>query len=135
MTGATHASEYVTDTVGLILRVERRKMGLTAKAIFDSAESGNFTIYVPAMAFAEILYLSEKGRISTSLQEVTDHLHRYSTYREYPMTLAVIQTAGEIIDVPELHDRLIAATARLLGLELLTNDGVMQGSSFVRTLW
>jgi predicted nucleic acid-binding protein len=87
------------------------------------------------MAFAEVLYLSERGRISTSLQEVTDYLHKYPNYKEYPMTLAVIQTAGEIIDVPELHDRLIAATARLLDLELLTNDGDIQGSSFVRTVW
>jgi len=37
--------------------------------------------------------------------------------------------------VRELHDRLIAGVARLLSLQLITNDLSIQASSFVRTLW
>ena len=59
MKNDTHGSEFVTDTMGLILRIEQRKLGPTAKGTFDSMESGNATVYVPALVFAEILYLSE----------------------------------------------------------------------------
>ncbi len=36
MTNATRTSEFVTDTMALVLRIERRKLGPTVKSIFDS---------------------------------------------------------------------------------------------------
>lgn len=135
MTSSTHPNEFVTDTMGLVLRIERRKLGPTAKSVFDSVESGDATVYVPALVFAEILYLSEKQRIDISLSEVADHLKQYPNYKEHPMSFAVIQSAAQITDIRELHDRLIAGTARLLDLDLVTNDPAIQASSFVRTVW
>ena len=135
MTSVTRTSEFVTDTVGLVLRIERRKLGPAAKSIFESVESGKATAYISALVFAEILYLSEKKRISTSLSEVGDYLDQFPNYKEYAMSLAVIQTAAQISDIPELHDRLIAATARLLDLALITNDHTIRASTFVRTVW
>jgi len=60
MTSSTRASEFVTDTMGLVLRIEQRRLPPSVKAIFDAVESGNATVYVPTMVFAEILYLAEK---------------------------------------------------------------------------
>jgi predicted nucleic acid-binding protein len=74
MTSSTRASEFVTDTMGLVLRIEQRRLPPPVKAIFDAVESGNATVYVPAMVFAEILYLAEKHRISLSLRTVAEHL-------------------------------------------------------------
>ncbi len=135
MTNSIPSSEFVMDTMGLVLRIERRKLGPTAKSILDSVESGNTTVYLPALVFAEILYLSEKRRISLSLRAVADYLKQYPNYKEYPMSFAVIQSAAQIADIPELHDRLIAGTARLLNLDLITNDPIIQASTFVRTVW
>jgi predicted nucleic acid-binding protein len=135
MTSSTRASEFVTDTMGLVLRLEQRRLPLPVKAIFDAVESGNATVYVPPMVFAEILYLAEKQRISVSLRAVAEHLEKFQCYRECPMSFAVIQAAEHITDIPELHDRLIAGTARLLHLDLITNDPTMQASAFVRTIW
>jgi predicted nucleic acid-binding protein len=67
MTNAIRVNEYVTDTMGLVLRIEKRKLTRTARSIFDAAESGQATLYIPALVFAEILYLSEKGRIGSSI--------------------------------------------------------------------
>jgi predicted nucleic acid-binding protein len=135
MSSSTPASEFVADTVALILRLENRKMGTVAETIFDSVEAGNATIYVPGMAFAEILYLSEKKRISISLTDVSNYMQRFPTCKEHPLSFAVVRAASEISDIPELHDRLIAATARQLNLELVTNDSVIQSSAFVKTVW
>jgi len=49
--------------------------------------------------------------------------------------VAVIHSASQLTDIPELHDRLIAGTARSLGLELLADDSVIQASAFVKTVW
>ena len=135
MTNATLASEFVTDTIGLVLRIERRQLSEKAKLIFDSVESGSTIVYIPVIVFAEILYLSEKRRIRTSVDEVEDYLTKYPNYKEYSLNFAVIQSAAEITDIPELHDRLIAATARHLNRELITNDSLIQAAAFVKTVW
>ena len=51
------------------------------------------------------------------------------------MSRAVIEAAAQITDIRELHDRLIAATARWLKVALITNNPVIQGSAFVNTVW
>ena len=51
MTNAILTSEFVTDTMALILRIEKRKLGTAVKSIFDSVESGNTTVYVPAILY------------------------------------------------------------------------------------
>jgi predicted nucleic acid-binding protein len=107
----------------------------TTKLIFDLTEVGEAIIYVPALVFAEILYLSERQRITVSLSTITNYFSQFSHYKEYPMSFDVICAAAQITDIPELHDRIIAGTARLLNLELITNDPVIRASQFVKSVW
>jgi len=135
MINFTPENEYVTDTMGLVLRIEKRKLSSIAKFIFEMSESGKIIIHIPSMVFAEILYLSERKRIGISLKDVAEYLKLYTNYKEYPMNFAVIESTSEINDIGELHDRLIAGTAKFLNLHLITNDPVIQASSFVKTIW
>ncbi len=135
MSSGTLASECVTDTMGLVLRLEQRRLGPTAKTLFEAMENGTILIHIPSVVLAEILYLSEKKRISLTLRAVKEYFARFPNCREFPLNLRVIQTAAEITDIPELHDRLIAATARIDNIELITNDPAIQASAFVRTTW
>ncbi len=135
MTPFTLAAEYIADTVALVVYLEKRQLGTVSQMIFDSAENSNTIIYIPAIVFAEILYLSEKGRISINLQDVKNLLQTNPNFREHPLTLEVIETAAQITDIPELHDRLISATVRHSSLELITTDAKIQNSAFVKTVW
>ena len=51
-----------------------------------------------------------------------------------PLSLEILKTAIDINDVPELHDRLIAATARYLDIPIITNDPQILKSRFVKIL-
>ncbi len=135
MSNAIQSSEFAVDTIGLVLYLERHKMGSKASDLFSAMEAGAASIIVPAMVFAEILYLSERGRIAVGLTQVDDLFSRFPMCMEQPLTLEVIRAASEITDIPELHDRLIAGTACHLGIELITNDGKIQRSAFVGTIW
>ena len=135
MTNVSLASEYVADTMALVLHLESRRSSPAVKSIFDSADLGNITIHIPAMVFAEILYLSERKRITLTLTEVESHLQTFGSYRESPMSFAIVENARQITDIPELHDRLIAATAKSLNIDLITNDPKIQASQFVHTIW
>lgn len=135
MTPFIPADEYVADTVAVIVYLENRRLGADTQVIFDSAENANTIIHIPAIVFAEILYLTEKRRIATNLQDLNNLLQKHPNFRESPLTQAIIETAELITDIPELHDRLIVATARHLKLELITTDVKIKDSAFVNTVW
>jgi len=62
----------------------------------------------------------------------TEDLFRSKNYRLEPLGLEILKAASEIKDISELHDRLIAATARYLNIPLITNDAVIIGSNFLK---
>ena len=59
-----------TDTMALVLRLEQRKLPQQIRNIFSEAEHGDCQIVIPAMVFAEIGYLSERGRIDVTLADI-----------------------------------------------------------------
>jgi PIN domain nuclease of toxin-antitoxin system len=121
--------------MGLVLHLEKRRMSERVKKIFNDAETGNATIFIPAMVMAEILYLTERGRISISLNDIDEYIQSHPNCREFSLSFTGIEKAMEISDIPELHDRLIAGAASLLGVPLITNDPVIAASQFVKTVW
>lgn len=127
--------EFVSDTMALILHLEGRKMPIKAKSIFKKADLGEVHIHIPSMVFAEIGYLSERGKIELTLEKVERFLSDKKTYSIYPLTLEVIKSTFEIDDIPELHDRIIAGTAKLLASKLITNDPKIEASRLVETVW
>lgn len=128
-------NKYISDTMAFILRLEKRKMPKKVKEIFIQAEKGNVEIAIPAMVFAEVAYLSERNRIETTLGKTKNYLEKYPAITECPMSISTVQQAFEIDDIPELHDRLIAAAAKEFGIPILTNDPDIQNSKYVQVIW
>lgn len=128
-------SSFVVDTMAVVLHLEKRRISQRVKKILDACLRGESTTFLPGIVLAEILYLSEKKWVSVSLADVRRFIDENPTVEETPLTLSVVSVASEITDIPELHDRLIAGTARSLRIPLLTNDPRIQASRFVQTLW
>jgi predicted nucleic acid-binding protein len=127
---------YVVDTVALVRHLRGgKRLGAGAKHILQEADAGLHTMYISGVTLMEILYLSESRRIAVDLRAVQDLLNRSRNYRVIPIGLEVVTMAVSIDDVPELHDRLIVATAKLLTVPILTNDPVMVGSQHTTTVW
>jgi len=100
---------------------------------FLSADKAQSTIIIPVIVLMEVLYLFEKNRIDISLFQ-TEDLLRSQNYQFEPLGLEILKPATEITDISELHNRLIAATAKYLDLPLITNDSVIRASEFVDIL-
>lgn len=128
-------NRYVADTMALILRLEKRKMPENVKETFRKTEREQAEIDIPAIVFAELAYLSEKKRIDTTLAEAKNYLDTFPNINEKPMTLSIVKQAFEIDDIPELHDRLIAATGKEFNIPILTNDPDIQNSNYVKCIW
>ncbi len=121
--------------MAIVLRLEKRKLPKKVKEIFEKAENNQSEIIVPAMVFAERAYLSEKNRIETNLEEVKSYLKNHTHIHESALTLENVISAFVIDDIPELHDRLIAAVALQLSIKIITNDPDIQKSSYLKSIW
>ncbi len=96
---------------------------------------------LPLIALAEAAYLVDKGR--TRISSVAILLNRVQSdprIEIYPLTFEILQQSLSAGIVPEMHDRLIVATAlylESLGHEvtLLTVDAEITASKLVATVW
>lgn len=127
-------SSYVTDTQALVKFMEGKKViNAASHEAFQAADRGESSIIIPAIVLMEVLYLFEKNRIPVGLLHMED-LMESNNYQFEPLSLEILKVGTEITDIPELHDRLIAATARYLDLPIITNDPDICSSEFVNIL-
>lgn len=132
-------SDVVTDTHGLIWYLEDSpRLGSAARRAFDACDGGDIVVYVPTICLVEIVYLQEKGRISAHLKAQLDaELQAGSSGLVLADLTAEVADAVARVprsDVPDMPDRIVAATALHLGLPLISRDSKVQLSD-VNTIW
>jgi|SRR5208337_1673827 len=126
-------NKYVIDTQAIIKFLNGVKViSDTVDSILKMADEGENIIVIPAVVIFEIAYLHEKKRILVSVSDIEKIISGSMNYIEEPLSIDIIKAAFEITDIPELHDRLIAGTARYLNLPLITNDPELLDSAFVK---
>jgi PIN domain nuclease of toxin-antitoxin system len=132
-------SDVVTDTHGLIWYLaDSPHLGRDAAARYDACDRGEIVIFVPTICVVEITYLQEKGRVRTDLKAQLDAelLAGRSGLVLYALTSSVadaVQMVPRAL-VPDMPDRIIAATALHLGLPLLSRDRSIQRAG-LQTIW
>jgi PIN domain nuclease of toxin-antitoxin system len=136
---ATAPGPLVIDTHAAVWYLQRdERLSRRARtAIFDALAEGH-PIHLPSISLVELVYLVEKGRIPAAASERVDFVVRdpESGFRLAPLTLAVAEATRRISreDVPDMPDRIIAATALALELPLVTRDGKIR-SADLQTIW
>lgn len=131
--------DYVTDTHGLIWYLQDdSRLGPAASDAFDQCDAGEIRIYIPSISLVEIIYLQEKGKIPVDLKDrlETELNEGTSGLVVAPLDAAVATSVAKVsrASVPDLPDRVIAATALRLGLALITRDHKITLSG-LPTLW
>jgi len=126
-------NKYVTDTQALVKFLNGKKViNNIIDSVFRKTDEGENIIIIPSIVLFEIGYLYEKQRIPVSVKDIKTVLEDSVNYREEKLSIDIIESSFEITDIPELHDRLIAGTARYLNVPLITNDPVIMASKFVK---
>jgi PIN domain nuclease of toxin-antitoxin system len=126
-----------THTAVWYLQRDERLSRRARAAIVDALAEGH-VIHLPSISLVELVYLVEKGRIPTTASERVDLVVRdpESGFRLAPLTLEVAEATRRISreDVPDMPDRIIAATALALALPLVTRDGKIRTAN-LQTIW
>ena len=126
----THAAIwYLFDSASLSER---------AFTFIDAAASSGAPMFLSAISLVEVVYLSERGRVAPEvLSALTSEVNRERpTFRLVTLDAYVADALRKVPRdvVPDMPDRIIAATAVHLGLPLITRDRRLQ-SSGIPTIW
>lgn len=133
------ANKHVIDTHALIWFIEgNSRLGLSAKTVMDDDAS---EMILPTIALAEAIDIVQKKR--TSIPDVGILLNRVlsdSRIQLHPLTFDVLLQSLSAATVPEMHDRLIVATAmwlKQLGhqVSVLTKDQSIIDAALTPIVW
>jgi predicted nucleic acid-binding protein len=113
-----------------------RRLPKIARTAFEQAKEGLAQVLVPSIVLVEAVFLADRQRvfklILTQLMALSDTPN--AGICVIPLDLAVARAVSDFgpSAVPELADRIIAATARALNLPLLTTDPAIAASGLVK---
>ena len=114
------------------------KLSAKAADAFDAATASGDPIFIPSISLVELTYLVEKGRLpSEARTRLVDALAVQNSAFELASLDKQVAAAVELIDrnsVPDLPDRVIAATAVARRVALVSRDSKIRTSQ-VPTIW
>ena len=133
-------SAAVADTHAIIWYLRSpEKLSINAVNALDNALNNSESIFISAISLVEMTYLVEKNRIpSSSLEQLSQLIddplvNLFVVPLDTPVAKAFTQIPREI--VPEMGDRIIAATSLYLSLPLVTKDHKIRNLSNIQTIW
>ena len=129
-------ARFVVDTHALwwYLRSPER-LTTAASAVFRLAETGNATIIVPAIAVAEFYFLSAKLGQPVPPSDLLAALDAVGGIELSDLGRAQLEKLDRFPEIPEMHDRLIAAEAAALDAPVVTRDETLTASWQIETVW
>lgn len=129
----------VADTHALLWYLwDDARLSVAARQAFEEAASAGDAIGVSSITLVEVLYLIERGRIhaETLVALVNLFQQRESMFDEIPVNQDVALTMQQVAadSIPEMPDRIIAATAVRCAVPVISRDQHIRVSE-VSTIW
>jgi PIN domain nuclease of toxin-antitoxin system len=107
-------------------------------ALEQAVNEGNF-IYFSAISIVEIAYLIERGRLAgevlTRVLNAADDPNVGILLAPLDRNISATIQQIDRATVPDMPDRIIAATALSLSLPLVTRDAKIQALTTIQTIW
>ena len=127
---------YVTDTHALIWWfIDSPRISSKAAEIFEKCERGENVIFIPSIVMAEALTIFEKKKVSFNFKNLLQKIDASQNFMLIALDYPLLQEMMTLKDIPEIHDKIIASTAKHLKAPIITKDKTLQKSSFIKTIW
>ena len=127
--------QYLSDTVAVVRHFTGKgRIGKSASRILNTIEESDDTFTISVISLMEIMYLAEKNRININLTETLDIIESSAKYLIVDLNSDILRIA-ETIRLQELHDRLILATAKWLGVKIISSDAAFPTVDGIEAVW
>ena len=129
----------IADTHAIIWYLyDDTRLSMSAGAFIDHASEVGDHIGISSITYVELVYLIEKGRIpvETFSRLASIISSSASSFVEQPIDVAIARTMAriDVTQIPDMPDRIIAATAAHLNVPLISRDRRIQLSG-LNTIW
>lgn len=129
------ATLYVLDTHILIWYLTgSKRLSDEQRGTIDYARLQGGRLLIPTIVLAEALNLAAKNRIEFDFAQLYQLVQTEPEFEIVDFGIGVFREVLRIKRISEIHDRIIAATARYYSAYLLTKDGVILSSDEVDAL-
>ncbi len=129
------ADLYVLDTHVLIWYfIGSKRLRSALKDKIDETRNRNSRLLVPTIVLVEALDVAEKGKAQFDFSEMLRLIRQEGDFEIVSFTPEILDKAIQVQDVPELHDRIIVATARFYDAGILTKDRIILESGKIQSL-
>ena len=127
---------FVADTHALIWWFTNSpKISKKASQIFEQCECGENIIFIPSIVVAELLSIFDKKRIAFDFKNLFKNIRTSENFVLIALDYPILEKMIALREVPELHDKIIASTAKYLNVPIITKDGVLQSLPSIKAVW
>ncbi len=117
---------------------DEKKLSRKVRRLLEQHRQSHGLI-ISSISIFEIATLERRGRLrfNVSASEWIHQLRQLPEYRIEPLTDAIAERAGQFGEAfpGDPADRMIAATALMHGVPLVTYDERLHGIEFLKTVW
>ena len=129
------ADLYVVDTHVLIWYfIGSKRLRPVLKVKIDETRNRNGRLLVPTIVLVEALDVAEKRKVQFDFSQMYLLVRQEPDFEIVGLTSEILDQVIQVKNVPELHDRIIVATARYYGVGILTKDRIILESGEVQSL-
>ncbi len=126
----------MTDTHSLLWAFTRpRKLGEQARLAFEAVANGEATLLIPVIVLAELIFTIENKPIQADLDRVIAAIQGSPNIEFVDFDYESALQLRELTAIPEMHDRMIVATAIKYRATLITVDESITKSELVTVIW
>lgn len=127
---------YITDTHSLLWAFTRpRKLGDQARRAFEEIAKGESRLLIPVIVLAELIFTIENKPVQADLDDILTAIQDSPNVEIIDFDYESAMQLRNLKAIPEMHDRMIVATAIEYQATLITIDETITASRLVKVIW
>ncbi len=127
---------YVVDAHALAWFItEDRRLSSATHKILELAENALVQVLIPTIILAEIAHIAQRKKVRVTVSDILSRIEKSDGFAIVPFDLEILKASLSLPKEWDIHDRIIASTARFYHATLITNDQTLRNSPEIETIW